>query len=74
MIVPSKMTALDNSILGKMSNLIVEDVNEILVKDLLELKLRKFADIGEFLLALDTLFALGKIELDEEKGIIKYVG
>ena len=72
MIAPNKFTHLDKSILGKLSHLIVEEVDEISLPELLDMKLRKFTDVGEFILALDTLFILGRIEMDDE-GVIKYV-
>lgn len=72
MITPNKMISLDGSILGKISHLILEDVEEISIGDLLDMKLRKFSDIGEFVLALDVLFALGRIDIDENRGIIHY--
>jgi len=72
MIVPNKFTPLDGSILGKMSHLIVEEVNEISLLELLDMRLRKFTDVGEFVLALDVLFILGRIEMND-KGIITYV-
>lgn len=72
MIVPNKFTPLDKSILGKLSNLILENIDEISLSELLKMKLSKFTDVGEFILALDTLFVLGKIEISEN-GIIKYV-
>ncbi|TDF41987.1 hypothetical protein EYS14_03875 [Alteromonadaceae bacterium M269] len=73
MIVPNKFTPLDKSILGKLSHIIVEGVDEISLPELLDMRLRKFIDIGEFVLALDVLFVIGRVEMDE-KGIIKYVG
>jgi len=74
MIVPNKVTSLDDSIVGKMSYLIVEDVKEISVKELLDLRLKKFTDIGEFVLALDALYVLGRIEFEAERGMVRYVG
>lgn len=71
MITPNKFTPLDKSILGKLSNLIIEDTEEIALSELLDLRLRKFTDIGEFILALDTLFILGRIEMDKN-GMITY--
>ena len=73
MITPNKFIPLDKSILGKLSNLIVDDIDEITLLELLDLRLRKFSDVGEFILALDTLFILGRIEMDEH-GVIRYVG
>jgi hypothetical protein len=66
------MISLDDSILGKMSMLILEDVEEVFIGDLLDMKLRKFSDIGEFDLALDVLFALGRLDIDEKRGVIRY--
>ena len=73
MITPNKMTSLDRSILGKLSYLMVDDVEEISLNELLELRLRKFSDIGEFVLTLDALFVLGRIKLDERRGVLTYV-
>jgi len=73
MITPNKFLPLDKSIIGKMSCLLIEGVNEIPVTELMHLKIKKFSDVGEFILALDTLHALGKIELDENRKVIKYV-
>lgn len=70
---PSKFTRFDNSILAKVSNLIVEEYESIELTELISLRLSKFEDIGEFMLALDVLFVLGKIELDESKGMVNYV-
>ena len=72
MITPNKIISLDDSILGKMSILILEDVEEISIGDLIDMKLRKFSDIGEFILALDVLFALGRLDIDEKRGVIRY--
>jgi len=73
MITPNKFIPLDKSIIGKMSHLIIDDIDEISITELVNLKIRKFTDIGEFILALDTLYALGKIELDEDRKIVRYV-
>lgn len=70
---PSKFTRFDKSILAKISLLIFDDVESITLSDLLKMRLEYFEDISEFMLALDVLFALGKIELEEKKGLIRYV-
>lgn len=70
---PSKFTNFDSSILAKISILMLDDVETILLSDLIRIRLDKFKDISEFMLALDVLFVLGKIELDDNKGVIKYV-
>jgi len=70
---PSKFTKFDQSILAKISCLIIDDVEVISVFELSDLRLSKFDDISEFMLALDVLFALGKIELEDNEGNIRYV-
>jgi len=70
---PSKFTNFDNSILAKISFLVMEDIEVISLTDLIHAQLDKFEDISEFMLALDVLYILGKIELEEGKGVIRYV-
>mgnify|MGYP001339440833 FL=1 len=70
---PSKFTSFDNSILAKISFLILEGVEVISFSDLIHARLDKFADISEFMLALDVLYVLGKIEFEEGEGVIRYV-
>ena len=70
---PSKFTNFDKSILAKISLLIIDDVESIELSELIRLRSSKFEDISEFMLALDVLYALGRIEIAEDEGIIKYV-
>jgi hypothetical protein len=70
---PSKFTNFDSSILAKISMLMLEDIESISLSELIRVRLDKFEDISEFMLALDVLFVLKKIELDDNKGLIKYV-
>ena len=70
---PSKFTNFDSSILAKISILILDDVESISLSELIRVRLDKFEDISEFMLALDVLFVLKKIDLDANKGLIKYV-
>lgn len=70
---PNKFTTFDKSILAKISLLIIDEIDSITIFELIELRLQKFEDISEFILALDVLYVLGKIELDENQGIINYV-
>jgi len=70
---PSKFTNFDKSILAKISLLIIDDVESIELSELIRLRSSKFEDISEFMLALDVLYALGRIEITEDEGIIKYV-
>ncbi len=70
---PNKFTSFDESILAKISMLILDDIDSISLSELIQIRLDKFEDISEFMLALDVLYALGKIELEESQGMIKYV-
>ena len=70
---PSKFTRFDNSILAKISYLMLDEVEVISLSELTKLNSSKFNDVSEFLLALDVLYILGKIELDEIEGSIRYV-
>jgi hypothetical protein len=70
---PSKFTNFDSSILAKISMLMLDDIESISLSELIRVRLDKFEDISEFMLALDVLFVLKKIELDDNKGLIKYV-
>lgn len=70
---PSKFTNFDSSILAKISLLMLDDIETISLSELIRVRLDKFEDVSEFMLALDVLFVLKKIELDDSKGIIRYV-
>ena len=61
------------SILAKISMLILEEIDSISLSELIQIRLDKFEDISEFMLALDVLYVLGKVELEEDEGMIKYV-
>ncbi len=74
MIVPSKFTDFDNSILGKLHILLSPKHNWIGVRDLYLENIDDFSDAGEFVLALDVLYLLDKIEVNFEKGLVHYVG
>lgn len=70
---PSKFTNFDSSILAKISLLMLDDIETIPLSELIRVRLDKFEDVSEFMLALDVLFVLKKIEFDDSKGIIRYV-
>lgn len=70
---PNKFTSFDKSILAKISILILEGFDSISLSELIQMRLDKFEDISEFMLALDVLYVLGKVELEESQGMIKYV-
>lgn len=73
MLFPSKFTSFQESIIYKMI-LILEyksQVNNINVSLLYQKLKNKFGSIDEFIFALDGLYALGYIDINE--GVINYV-
>jgi len=70
---PNKFTTFDDSILAKISYLILDDVDSIDLSELIEFRKDKFDDLGEIVLALDVLFALGRIDIEERQGVVRYV-
>lgn len=71
---PSKVTPYQASILAKFPAVLSCLENEDLKPDDLYKKVKsKIADVGEYLEILDCLYALGKIELREEGGMLHYV-
>lgn len=74
MIVPNKITSLEESVLGKITN-ILEAICEK-EQNISELYINigsKFEDINEFILSMDVLYVLEAIELMNDKKVIKYV-
>ncbi len=71
---PSKVTPYQASILAKFPAVLSGLETEDMKPDALYKKVKsKVTDVGEFLEILDCLFALGKIELYEEEGVLRYV-
>jgi len=70
MIVPNKFTTLDRSLLAKGPK-ILETLKEALSLEELYTKLAaSFEDPGEFVLAMDVLFVLGRIEIDANRKVV----
>lgn len=69
MIVPNKFTSFDNSIISRLPRVLAVLTREISVYDLYKETESSFEDVGEFIIALDALFVLGRIELDNKGGI-----
>lgn len=74
MIFPSKLINFNDSVLAK-SLFILDRVfkNNYQINTLYEKVNKHFEDVNEYLLALDVLYALNKIEYNEEFKVIKYV-
>lgn len=72
---PSKVTPYQASILAKFPVVLSCLETENMRPDMLYKKVKsKVSDVGEFLEILDCLYALGKIELYPEGGVLHYVG
>lgn len=71
MIVPSKFTSLDRSILARLPRVLEAVSMETRLQDLCEKTIDVFEDPGEFLLAIDLLYLLAKIEVDFKKETVR---
>lgn len=73
MICPDKFTSIDDSVLSKSTKLLMEVGTQVTVGQLRSETEKCFPDVADFILALDTLFALGKIDFNDSTGMITYV-
>ncbi|HDR7601961.1 ABC-three component system middle component 7 [Bacillus mycoides] len=74
MIVPNKVIRFNESIMGKMIILLKElSVKDIRVEELYVNNQEHFDEIDEFIIALDVLYILEAIQVDFDKGEVKYV-
>ena len=71
MLFPNKFTNFEESVISKMIFILEVDDELIGVIDLYSRLKKKFQSIDEFIFALDGLYALGYIEIEDE--VIKYV-
>lgn len=71
---PNKVITYKESIIAKFPAVLnVLRAQELSPSELYKKVKSKVDDIGEFMEILDCLYALGKIELDERKGVLRYV-
>lgn len=74
MILPNKLITFHDSILIKIIYIIeVIENKDMNVYELYEIVQNNFVDLNEYILALDVLYVLERIEYDERLGDIKYV-
>jgi len=72
---PNKVTPYASSVVSRFPDILdALQARNMSPKELFELTTFGKKDMGDFLSALDCLFALGKIELIEEGGFLRYVG
>lgn len=72
MLVPSKFTKLEESTIFKMHVILAEKQPGETVADALIRAKDKFLDASEFLSAMDVLFFLGYLDVQEDTGVIEY--
>ncbi len=72
MLVPSKFTRLEESTLFKMKSILSGRSEGDTVEDVYHRTRNVFVDASEFLHALDVLFVLGILNIEEETGLITY--
>ena len=70
MITPNKFTSFDHSSLSKLPKILeaLSVANEL--SELYRKVEKNFEDVGEFIVCIDVLYVLGRIELDRESGEI----
>ncbi len=71
MIVPNKFTSLDQSLISKLPLLLAGLETDLSVLELYESKQHGFEDVSEFMIALDILYVLDRIEYDPDDGKLK---
>jgi len=72
MLVPNKTVSINESCIYRASLLLSKLDCDISVEELYCNQKKLFLDMADFIDALDLLFILGKIVLDEENGVIKH--
>ena len=70
MIVPNKFTTLDDSLLAKGPKILAALGKGISLEELYTRLAASFEDPGEFVLTMDVLFVLGRIEIDTERRVV----
>lgn len=72
MLIPTKFTTLEESTIFKMRLILTGKSSGETVGEVLDRTLGDFDDISEFLSAMDVLYVLGAIEVDNSTGIVNY--
>lgn len=72
MLVPSKFTRLEESTLFKMRKILIGNSQRETVQGVYRRTLGVFQDATELLHALDVLFVLGVLTIEDETGLITY--
>lgn len=72
MITPNKVVTLRESALALTPAIMDQGPHDISVSELLRRVERDVRDLDQFMLALDILFVLGRIEIDVERRVMSY--
>lgn len=74
MIVPNKVIRFNESIIGKMIAVLRElSIVDMTIEELYRSTEEHFEEIDEFIVSLDVLYILEAIQVDFDKGVVKYV-
>ena len=71
MITPNKVISLGDSVIGRMSSLLTAADVPSGVADVYQSLSGKFESIDQFILALDVLYILDRIDVDMKLGVVK---
>ncbi len=74
MITPNKVVSIEKSALGLVSTILNQGPAPLKLLNLYQNVSKNFESIDQFLLAIDLLFVLGRIEVNFQTGVIHYVG
>lgn len=74
MIVPNKLIALSDSVLSKLPTLLGEGPAPIDILTLYDAVRQDVESIDQFLLAIDVLYILGRIDVDPATRAVTYAG
>ena len=73
-LLPSKIISVADSLIWKLPYIIdIVKKGDIAVEELFTSLIHRFEDVSEFILCLDALYLLDRIELDDNNEVIKYV-
>jgi hypothetical protein len=74
MIVPNKVVTLENSALGLVGVILDQGPDTIELMKLYHIVSDSFESIDQFLLTIDLLYVLGRIEVNFQTGRVSYAG
>jgi hypothetical protein len=74
MLLPNKITSFNESVISKFAKILrILEQSPVAVHELYRAVKSGTNDIEDFLITLDCLYALGKVDFNEERSVIYYV-